>query len=88
MIKIIVKITVYNFLLSLRFSRKWNLKQEKSYNLDHTEIEEIWEITRTAGIFLLIACEEIYDSTVKNISHTCNFAEMAPKLGIVPAKHL
>lgn len=56
MIKIIVKITVYNFLLSLRFSRQWNLRQEKSYNLDQTDIEELWEITRTAGIFFVIAC--------------------------------
>ena len=60
MIKIIVKITVYNFLLSLRFSRQWNLRQEKSYNLDQTDIEELWEITRTAGIFFVMACEEIY----------------------------
>lgn len=36
----------------------------------------------------MIACEEIYDSTVRNFTHTCNFSQMAPKFGIVAAKNL
>ena len=39
MLKIIVKIIVYNYLLTLKLSRQWNIRQEKSYNLDHAEME-------------------------------------------------
>lgn len=65
MLKIIVKILVYNFLLGLKLSRQWNTKQEKSYGLDDSDMEELWMMTRNAGIFLTIACEEIYDKTVQ-----------------------
>lgn len=39
MLKIIVKILVYNFLLGLKLSRQWNTKQEKSYGLDDSDME-------------------------------------------------
>lgn len=74
MIKIIIKITVYNYLLSLKYSRQWNLRQEKSYNLDHSDMEAVWGTIRSASVLLTIACEEIYDATKANIKHTCNFA--------------
>lgn len=57
MLKIVVKIIVYNFLLGLKFSRHWNSKQEKSYGLDDSDMEELWAITRNSGIFLTIVCE-------------------------------
>lgn len=39
MIKIVIKILVYNFLLTLKLSRQWNAKQEKSYGLDDSDME-------------------------------------------------
>ena len=57
MLKIIVKIFVYNFLLGLKYSRQWNAKQEKSHGLDDSDMDELWMITRNAGIFLNIVCE-------------------------------
>lgn len=57
MLKIVVKIIVYNFLLGLKFSRHWNSKQEKSYGLDDSDMEELWAITRNSGIFLTVVCE-------------------------------
>lgn len=57
MIKIIVKILVYNYLLSLKYSRQWNAKQEKSHGLDESDMEELWSMTRNAGVFLSIVCE-------------------------------
>lgn len=56
MLKIVVKIIVYNFLLSLKYSRQWNAKQEKSHGLDDSDMEELWSMTRNAGIFLSIVC--------------------------------
>jgi hypothetical protein len=57
MLKIIVKILVFNYLLGLRYSRYWSAKQEKSYSLHDKEIENIWSLARNAAIFICIVCE-------------------------------
>jgi Tfp pilus assembly protein PilO len=57
MLKIVVKILVFNYLLGLRYSRYWSSKQEKSYGLNDKEISHIWSTARHAAIFICIACE-------------------------------
>jgi Tfp pilus assembly protein PilO len=57
MLKIVVKILVFNYLLGLRYSRYWSAKQEKSYSLNDKEISQIWIMARHAAIFICIACE-------------------------------
>lgn len=39
MLKIVMKIFVYNYLLGLKYSRQWNTKQEKSYGLDDADMD-------------------------------------------------
>jgi hypothetical protein len=90
MVKLVIKIVVFNYLLGLRYSRHWNAKQEQSHNLDKNDIEDIWKMSRFAALFLCITCEEISDKCI-NTAHPLlplNFQEMANKFHILPAKVL
>lgn len=88
LLKVMVKMVIYNYLLGLNKSKTWSKKMESMHKLAEFQIEELWEIARTVGIYLYLICKDLYFLGIKSLNHNSNFHEVSKRFGVKQAKHL
>lgn len=73
LVKVMIKMVIFNYLLGLRKSKSWSKKLEHQYKLAQFQVEEMWEIARTIAIYLYLVCKDIYVTGIRSLKHDSNF---------------